>query len=393
MKNKCKWPIIISLLVGLSISACDNGNNAGSSGGEDKSMQTGFYLGLIGFNEEAALREVRFLSDGNKDQFQTFVSNLEISQFTGLYYAVDKAINSLQSAKLPDNIKSFTIITFTDGLDDESVSPDFTVNDFETQAEYRAALAEYRATFMKPLADRIAETKIRNLPVRAFSVGLKGADVTAADPEFRNNLIDLASNSTDAYTETSMPNVVKRFITIAENLHAASQEGRSDAVMLVLDCTSSLDENSANGSLYVKDAAYNFINTLLNGAGDSGAGTNTDSAAMLTAGQWKDGNLPIAGSMDYYKVSVSAGIPYYFWWNDKGNLDPAGTKTADVQVSFSADGAVWSSWIDDAWIPNAGYNYPVYRSGTLYIRVRPYSASYTGTYAITYRVYANTRPF
>jgi hypothetical protein len=185
-------------------------------------------------------------------------------------------------------------------------------------------------------------------------------------------------------------------MTIAKALYDDRTEG-SVAVMLVLDCTSSLDEFGARGSLHMKDAAYNFVNILLSGElGNAGAETGigaVSSAALLTNGLWKDGEFTNDG-MDYYKVSVTVGIPYYFWWNDKDNVpvfnEPG--KTADVQVSFSSDGGdTWSNWVDSAWLLNEGYNYPVYRSGTLYIRVRPFDAS-TGTYAITYRAYANTRP-
>ena len=381
MKNKNKWLIILlTVIIGLSITTCDTGNNSSNnySGGNGDSMPTGFYLGLIGFNDEVTLKETRYLSSGNRDQFQTFISRLEIDLATGLYFAVDKAINSLQAAKLPDDIKSVSIITFTDGLDDDSTELN---SNYATQEEYRAAIVE-----------RIANTKIRNLPINAFSIGMKGTDVTAANPAFQNSLADLASGSANAYTVTSMQNAVSRFITIADDLYKAREAGKSDVVMLILDCTSSLDENSANGFYYVKDAAYNFINTLCAGVGEAGAGTDIASAALITAGQWKNSTLPGVNSMDFYKVSVSAGIPYYFWWNDKDNHAGSGA-AADVEVSFSSDGTKWSNWIDSAWIPNEGFNYPVYRSGILYIRVRPYSAFHTGAYAITYRAYANFRPF
>ena len=120
MQNKCKFPIIILVaLIGLSITACDSSYNNNSN--EPRTLPTGFYLGIIGFNDYIAFKETSFLSSGNKAQFQAFISNLDMTRDdTGSYLAVDKAIDWLETAKLPDDLASVSIITFTDGLDEVS---------------------------------------------------------------------------------------------------------------------------------------------------------------------------------------------------------------------------------------------------------------------------------
>jgi len=377
MKNKISI-IVFALIISLSMTACDNGTDSGDY--EIRKLPSGTYLGVIGFNEELMVREIRYLSEGNRAQFQSFVSRMDLGLATGLYYAIDKAIDNLLIANLPDDIRSVTLITFTDGIDDDSTA--FNPN-YETQEDYLEAIKE-----------RIAETEIGGLNINAHAIGIKSLDVLVTDPEFLERTRSLASVNSNAVVFTNITDIFDRFIDIANGLYDNQEEG-SDVIMLVLDCTTSLEENRANWSFYMKDAVYNFINTLLGPErGGADVGTDTETAALLLAGQWREGNVQNANSIDYYKVNVIAGVPYYFWWEESDTPIPGRAKTGDVEVSFSSDGENWSSWIDTAWIQNEGFNYPINRTGTLYIRVRPYYAleSFAGTYAITYRAYNNLRP-
>jgi len=401
MKNKnklsAKWPVLLLVLViGLSIIACDINNDGGYGGaGFPYDTPTGFYLGIVGFNDKVTLREARFLSSGNKYQFQTFIRNMELGHFVGLYYAVDKAIDHLLTAKLPDDLKSVSIITFTVGFDNDS--SDINLNFTGTQEEYRLAIIE-----------RIADTKIKNLPINAFSIGIRGpeVDVSVPDAEFQSSLADLASAPANFHffsgtnlavninVAERMPDVIDKFIAIAQNLYDDRTEG-SHVIMLVLDTSAQLDQNSAGGSLAMRDAAINFVNTLLNGSGEStNAGTDINSAILLNAGQWTAGNLPVVTSVNYYKVNASVGIPYFFWWSDIDSPITTSPAIADIEVSFSSDGDNWSRWVDTAWVRNDGFNFPVHRNGTIYMRVRPFRTlpGSTGTYDITYRAFNNARP-
>ena len=70
MKNKNKLLILLLVFViVLSIVACDIDNDNGNSGaGFHYDTPSGFYLGIVGFNDDVTLREARFLSNGNKRQ-------------------------------------------------------------------------------------------------------------------------------------------------------------------------------------------------------------------------------------------------------------------------------------------------------------------------------------
>jgi hypothetical protein len=119
----------------------------------------------------------------------------------------------------------------------------------------------------------------------------------------------------------------------------------------------------------------------------------------LVADTWTNGNLPAGDSVDWYKIEVTAGTPYYVWWNERPgyNGDGDGSKTADVAVSaWKSDGSAifgnLNNAVDAAWLTSQ----PIAASatdGAVYVRVHPYNsgASYVGTYSITYSA-TNTRP-
>jgi len=129
--------------------------------------ETGLYLGIIGFNENLSKRDIAILDSDNKSLYQQFVTDLSIGPATGLYYAVDNAISMLAEANLPDNLISVSIVTFTDGLD--NISIDLNPN-YNSRDEYRDAVQ-----------NRIANTTINGLPIRAYSVGVQGGDVRDGD--------------------------------------------------------------------------------------------------------------------------------------------------------------------------------------------------------------------
>jgi len=56
---------------------------------------------------------------------------------TILYYSVDRAIDVLQSATLPNDLQKVALVTFTDGLDQGSFMLN---NKYSTPAEWRNAI-------------------------------------------------------------------------------------------------------------------------------------------------------------------------------------------------------------------------------------------------------------
>lgn len=174
--------------------------------------QTGLYMGIIGFNDAVYTRPIDLLTNygnvNNRNQFQSFVNGLTMRAGTGLYYAVDNAITLLQNAILPDDLVNVSLVTFTDGLDNISIelNPNFNSRD------------AYR-NFVR---NRINTTRIRNLPINAYSIGVPGNDVFDLQA-FSAGLAAIASNPNNVHEVTNMTEVNNAFRQIANSLTNVNQ--------------------------------------------------------------------------------------------------------------------------------------------------------------------------
>ena len=209
MKNYAKLFGIIAIVtvIGFSMAGCNNDPDPGN-GKTGGGAETGLYMGINGFNENVTNRQIGLLNTGNKTQFQGFIDNLTMKPATGLYYAVDNAIDKLQSATLPNDLVNVSVVTFTDGLDNAStaIKPNYSSRD-----AYRDAVSA-----------RLRSTKIKNLNISAYSIGVKGGDV-ADTVAFSAGLTALASNANHAKEVTSMTEVESTFVQIANSLYSESQ--------------------------------------------------------------------------------------------------------------------------------------------------------------------------
>ena len=170
--------------------------------------ETGLYLGIIGFNNNLSKREIALLNKNNKSQFESFVSALTMQPATGLYYAVDNAINMLQAANLPDDLVNVSIVTFTDGLDNFSI---------ELNSNYNS-----RDAYRDAVRNRISDTKIKNLSIQAYSVGVRGNDVVDV-AAFSAALAALASDPDKVKEVANMSEVNNTFSEIANSLTNVNQ--------------------------------------------------------------------------------------------------------------------------------------------------------------------------
>jgi uncharacterized repeat protein (TIGR02543 family) len=217
------------LLIGMSVllafamvfAGCDNGsspdnNNPNNPNNPSGGAETGLYVGINGFNENVTNRQIGLLNTGNKTQFQSFIDNLTMKPATGLYYAVDNAIDKLQAATLPNDLVNVSIVTFTDGLDNAStaINPNYNSRD-----AYRDAVKA-----------RLANTKISNLNISAYSIGVRGGDVVDTTA-FSAGLTALASNASSVFEVTNMAQVNTAFEQIANSLY---QESKSQSIRLRL---------------------------------------------------------------------------------------------------------------------------------------------------------------
>ena len=150
--------------------------------------------------------------------------------------------------------------------------------------------------------------------------------------------------------------------------------------------------NFSNGNGTVQ---YSSFKPLGSGGEDPGTGDNPGTGSgteadpiTLTAGTWADGSITSSTSAVWYSFSVTSGQTYYVWWNDGYGSD--GTKTLDVKVSayYSSGTSIFTS-IDSGW--SSPRSFDASSSGTVKIKVEPYSSGNTGTFAVAYST-GSTRP-
>ncbi len=167
-------------------------------------LENGIYLGLTGFNQALYEYPVLQLTENSVDGFRNFVDGLTMKNGTLLYYSVDQALNTMQSTELPSDITTAAIVTFTDGLDQGSFMMEGVSYDDEM-------------AYLDALNLRIKTETISGQPITAYSIGIRGKDVSDINM-FRTNLAKLASSTDNATEVTSMAEVNAKFKEIAEQL-------------------------------------------------------------------------------------------------------------------------------------------------------------------------------
>ena len=167
-------------------------------------LDNGIYLGITGFNQALYEYPVLRLSESSVDGFRNFVDGLTMKNGTLLYYSVDQTLNTMQATELPSDITTAAIVTFTDGLDQGSFMMDGV--SYNDEMEY-----------LNDLNHRIKNETVSGQPITAYSIGIRGKDVSDINM-FRTNLAKLASSTDNATEVTSMAEVNAKFKEIAEKL-------------------------------------------------------------------------------------------------------------------------------------------------------------------------------
>ena len=247
------------------------------------------------------------LATSTASQFKTFVSTLPRKDGTLLYYAVDDALDMLEAYSFPTVLGSVNLVTFTDGLDQGSLmmNPAYT-----TDQQY-----------LNSVSQRISDMKVRGLPLTAYSLGLRGSDVTDY-LMFRNNLIRLASSSDKATEAGSMAEVQSRLQEIADRIISISTRqsitakipGTSNGAQI---CFTLDGETPANSSMYIMGtfnlSDFSLRNVTYHGIrGESSVVQGTREGIFLTftfSGlQREDGNglIPTTQIRQYNKAATSS---------------------------------------------------------------------------------------
>ena len=123
----------------------------------------GLYLGIVGFNSELYTMPLGLLNQDTKHNFESFVDGLSMQNGTILYHAVNTGLNSLATAKIPENLINVSVVTFTDGLDQGSLGLS---DNYNSNNDYLTAINS-----------RINNELIGGNNISAYSIGVRGADV------------------------------------------------------------------------------------------------------------------------------------------------------------------------------------------------------------------------
>jgi hypothetical protein len=128
--------------------------------------------------------------------------------------------------------------------------------------------------------------------------------------------------------------------------------------------------------------------------GDGGA-----NIAPLEEGVWTDGNVPTGSSVDWYKITITAGKTYRIWWNGRFSGPTPKDKDGDVVVGAWRSTSTTAIFGGNTWSVEYGWESPQIIAsstvdGTVFVRVMPYNNldEYAGTYAIVFTADNATRP-
>ncbi|MBQ6047004.1 MAG: VWA domain-containing protein [Bacteroidales bacterium] len=174
----------------------------------------GIYLGVVGFNFFLQTKDICQLTNANKNEFYSFIDNFTFdNDGTALYYADYTALNMMQAYSKPPELQNVFLVTFTDGLDNESTNNDAgVIHDPE----------HYGEGYGDAIHNRILNQQIHGLNVSSFSIGLMSEGASQDNEKFTNTLRNISSDNNNVYLVDNMNQVLQTFNDIADSLHTLS---------------------------------------------------------------------------------------------------------------------------------------------------------------------------
>lgn len=290
------------------------------------------YMGIVGFNQELYEKPIDVLATSTSGFYTSYVNELTRKDGTLLYYAVDHALDMLKDASFPTPLTSVNLVTFTDGLDQGSLMMN---SNYSTDEQYLEAVNK-----------RICNTTVKGLPVTAYSLGLRGSDVSDYDL-FQKNLNKLASTPEKAFEVSSMGAVRTRLQEICDQIISISNRqtfslkipGQSNGTLIRF----TFDGNSADNSTLYIEGTFNLSNRSLTNVTYHGIKATSGSFVQgtqdgifvtftFTGMQREDGNglIPKDYVREYYKASGSST------WQQNSEFTP----NNNTQTTVTHSGAV-----------------------------------------------------
>ena len=289
-------------------------------------------MGIVGFNETLIDKgKMSKLMPETQHEFTSFVNDLTIGEATLLYYGVDKALDKIAKTSLPGDLTKVAIVTFTDGLDQGSLG--MVNGKYNTREEYR-----------NYLSSRIKSTQVKGIPLTAYSIGLRGGDVTN-DAAFKNDLKSLASQDSYATEVSGISDVNREFQNIANQLINVTQTQSLSIKFPKLDngqvfrFTFDNVRNAESSQVYI-EGTFDLRNNMLHDIKYVGL---TCSSGTSLQGK-SDGLVKVAFEFENVKdkngnhISLNNANEYYFtdgYWQVNSEFD----KGEDLQVNVKRSSA------------------------------------------------------
>jgi formylglycine-generating enzyme required for sulfatase activity len=259
-------------------------------------VESGLYLGVIGFNDNIYTKPIGRLTKTTKDDYHTFVNNLTSKDGTVLYYAVDNALTHLVNTTLPNDLVNVAIVTFTDGVDQGShmLNPVYQFND---------------ALYLAAINNRIHQTQIKGLNINAYSIGIRGKDVENDTVIFRSNLENLASDAQKVFEiTTTMDSVKAVFQAIADSLYKENKTqgitlkipGQEDGTKVRFTFDNVVDSTVYASGIYI-EGTFHFADKSLQNVAYQGC--------VSSSGALVDGSTANRIFVDYTFENVNTDLP------------------------------------------------------------------------------------
>ena len=209
--KKVVLSVCVAVLLSVLGSACHDEPVTPTPTPDNPANTEGIYLGVIGFNDQLYVKDISLLNSSTYNNFTTFVDGLTPGNGTALYFADYTALKKMKAYNRPKALTNVALVTFTDGLDNISTAnSQYDPENFGSTTAYRNALH-----------NMIMNQPIHGLHVSAYSIGLKGADVTD-EAQFMETLRKLASSDNNVFQVANMGEAMERFSEIAASLYSIS---------------------------------------------------------------------------------------------------------------------------------------------------------------------------
>lgn len=319
-------------VLALILAGCSSEEDSFSADNPSADKGSGLYMGIVGFNETLIDKgKMSKLMPETQHEFTSFVDELTVGEATLLYYGVDKALDKIAKTSLPGDLTKVAIVTFTDGLDQGSLG--MVNGKYNTREEYR-----------NYLSSRIKSTQVKGIPLTAYSIGLRGGDVTN-DAAFKNDLKSLASQDSYATEVSGISDVNREFQNIANQLINVTQTQSLSIKFPKLDngqvfrFTFDNVRNAESSQVYI-EGIFDLQNNMLYDIKYVGL---TCSSGTSLQGK-SDGLVKVAFEFENVKdkngnhISLNNANEYYFtdgYWQVNSEFD----KGEDLQVNVKRSSA------------------------------------------------------